>query len=301
MKKNLIIIAALLLSVLLLSACGCAHENWTSSENGEKICADCETLYCEINGHTWFAATCEEPKSCENCNLTEGDALGHNWTEATCETAKTCSVCSVKEGEAPGHIWLDATTEAPKTCEACNLTEGERIITDERFKTADTAPFVGTWEGQITVPCADLGYTGVSNPLVYNIRLTFGKAGEFTSKVGLASGLPMKNEVIRLKAEEMYAFSASLGKDKAAADAEMQALLGMSVTQYATFLVQNFTFTDPVTSQITGVYYVQEGQVHAATKWTDDMTAEYGYIEEGELLWTAIGSGYSCTLTQVAG
>lgn len=274
-KRIFAALAAFVMLSVLLCGCGCRHD--------------------------WQAANCNEPKRCKLCGETVGNRMGHHWSNATCTENKTCTRCGAIGEEAQGHKWVEATTEAPKTCRICAATEGERIITDERFHTADTKDFVGTWAGQLSVPCADLGYTGVNNPLVYNVELTFGKAGEFTSKVGLASGLPMKNEVIRLKAEEMYAFSASLGKDKAAADAEMQALLGMSVTQYATFLVQNFTFTDPVTSQITGVYYVQEGQVHAATKWTDDMTAEYGYIEEGELLWTAIGSGYSCTLTQVAG
>ena len=34
-----------------------------------------------IFGHTWRAATCEEPQTCKKCGVTEGKALGHQYGE----------------------------------------------------------------------------------------------------------------------------------------------------------------------------------------------------------------------------
>ena len=268
-------LAAFVMLAALLCGCGCKHD--------------------------WQAANCNEPKLCKLCGETVGNRMGHHWSNATCTEDKTCTRCGVIGEIAQGHKWVEATTEAPKTCRICSATEGERIITDERFHTADTKDFVGTWKGQILVPCKDLGYAGINTPMAFNVTLTFGKAGEFTSEVELASGLPMKNEVIRLQAEDLYA---AFGNDRAAADAAFKELRGVTVAEYAVYYVtqiMKYTYTDPITSNITGVYYVADGQVHAATQWTDNMSAEYGYIDEGKLLWADITSGYSCTLTKVAG
>ena len=274
-KRIFAALAAFVMLGILLCGCGCKHD--------------------------WQAANCNEPKLCKICGETVGNRMGHHWSSATCTENKTCSRCGAIGEAAQGHQWVEATTEAPKTCRICAATEGERIITDERFTTAASAPFVGTWKGQMSVSCADLGYTGINTPMVFHVTLTFGKAGEFTSKVELASGLPMKNEVVRLQAEDLYAGYANMTKDQA--DAAMKNLMGVTVTEYAAYYVQqkNYTYTDPITSEITGVYYVQEGEVHAATQWTDDMTQTYGNIEEGQLLWTDITTGRSCTLTLVAG
>ena len=273
-KRIFAVLLAIFMLAVTLSACGCRHQ--------------------------WEAANCNAPKTCKLCGETVGNRMGHHWSNATCTENKTCTRCGAIGEEALGHSWVEATTEAPKTCRICSATEGERIITDERFTTATSAPFVGTWEGQLSVPCADLGYTGINTPMVFNVTLTFGKAGEFTSKVELASGLTMKNEVIRLAAEDLYAGYANMDRD--AADAAMKALMGVTVTEYATYYVQqkNYTYKDPITSQMSGVYYVQEGQVHAAAQWTDDMTNTYGAIQEGQLQWTDITTGRSCTLTQKA-
>ena len=207
---------------------------------------------------------------------------------------------SVSQPKSSEHQFMPANYQAPKTCRICSATEGDRIITDGRFHTADTKDFAGTWTGQLLVPCKDLGYTGINTPMAFNITVTFGKAGEFTSKVELASGLPMMNEVIRLQAEDLYASYAVTNMDKAAADAAMKKLMGLTVAEYAAYCVQqkNYTYKDPITSQMSGVYYVQEGQAHVAAQWTDDMTKTYGTIQDGQLQWTDVASGRSCTLTQ---
>ena len=117
MKKIVVLLTLLLLGALLLTGCGCKHENWV-------------------------AANCETPKTCADCGETQGEALGHNWKDAACEKAKTCALCGETEGSALGHSWQEATTEAPKTCSNCGKTEGEKIITDPRFHTTACAPLV---------------------------------------------------------------------------------------------------------------------------------------------------------------
>lgn len=282
MKTRKMIAIMLVIIVLAsgLSACGCFHQ--------------------------WEDATCNAPKTCKHCQETLGDRLGHQWSNATCTQNKTCSRCGAVGEEAPGHSWAEATTEAPKTCRICGITEGDRIITDPRFTSAAATPFVGTWKGQLSVPCAELGYTGIQSPLVYNVTLTFGKAGEFTSKVELASGLPMKNEIIRLAAEDLYASYAAFGKDKAAADAAMKDLRGVTVTEYAAYYVQqkNYSYKGTVTSQMTGVYYVEGDNLYIATSWTEAMTQVTHTIEEGcecGLVWTDPSSGRTCKLSFVMG
>ena len=251
--------------------------------------------------HDWQDGDCNNPKTCKICHETLGQRLGHDWKNANCMDPQVCDRCGAVGEQALGHSWVEATTEKPKTCRICGVTEGDPIVTDSRFHTADTAPFAGTWEGQFTIPVKDFGYNGVQSSVVYNVVLTFGKAGEFSSKVSIASGLSIKNEIIRLVEEDYYAVAAASGKDKEAADAEMKTnWFGWTVKQYATFLVQNYTFQDKTSNQMTGVYYVEDGQVHAATAWDEDMSETYGSITEGSLSWTDPITGHTVALTKKA-
>ena len=98
-KKSMFVLAALVLSaVLLLAGCGCQHE--------------------------WVEADCVTAKTCSLCQKVEGEALGHSWVEASCEAPKTCSVCGETQGEALGHDWQDVTCDTPQTCKTCGSVEG---------------------------------------------------------------------------------------------------------------------------------------------------------------------------------
>ncbi|MGM9586364.1 MAG: hypothetical protein ACI3VA_02600 [Candidatus Limivicinus sp.] len=105
MKKGLTLLL-LVLSLVLISGCGCEHE--------------------------WVDATCTEPKTCSLCGNTEGKPLGHTWEEATCAEPKTCSLCGETEGEALGHKpgswreeidYVHAFKEKMRYCSVC----GERV------------------------------------------------------------------------------------------------------------------------------------------------------------------------------
>lgn len=101
-------IPALLLSVnllsmtLLLTACGCKHENWKEAD-------------------------CLSPRTCLECGITEGETGGHTWEDATCLNPKTCQVCGTTEGKTIDHIWKNVTRSEPKTCQICNETEGQSL------------------------------------------------------------------------------------------------------------------------------------------------------------------------------
>ncbi len=87
-----------ILTVTIMTGCGCNHE--------------------------WEEATCLKPKTCSLCGKQEGSVTAHEWKEANCTEAKTCEVCQATEGEPRGHNWEEATCERPKTCLVCNATEG---------------------------------------------------------------------------------------------------------------------------------------------------------------------------------
>lgn len=95
-------IAAIILTMAILSGCGCAHGSWADAD-------------------------CTQPMHCLGCGKTKGMPLGHDWQEADCEKPKTCIVCGKTSGEAKGHDWREATEKAPKTCKSCGATEGDPI------------------------------------------------------------------------------------------------------------------------------------------------------------------------------
>lgn len=126
MKKHLLIVLMLTLSMLLMTGCECKHETWNEADClNPRTCAECGIPDGEPLGHDWTEATCEEPATCKRCGETKGNARGHQWGTATCETPKTCTICGKTEGEANGHVWLDATCATPKVCAICGKLEGE--------------------------------------------------------------------------------------------------------------------------------------------------------------------------------
>ena len=126
MKKNIILIVAIISALMILCSCECSHEQCTTASCTEpSVCLKCEAVVSQALGHNWADATCVTPKTCSVCSITDGVALGHKWKDATCTDAKVCNVCSLVEGEPLGHTWQDATCTMPKTCSVCSITEGE--------------------------------------------------------------------------------------------------------------------------------------------------------------------------------
>ncbi len=264
MKKKLLAGLLALIMVLLLTSCGCDHE--------------------------WQEATCTTAKTCTVCGETEGAPLGHVWQAVTCEHPKTCTVCSLTEGEALGHDWQEATTEAPKTCANCKQTEGERIITDPRFTTASTKFLHGTWTSDVNMTGEMMGLTvGFANGIDCIYTLEFSNDGELTSKLALKDKDVFTKDYREYLIEYTYLSLEQQGVNRDAADAAMQQVYGMNVTEYvdATMksmdigammqtLFQSFNYTE--------VYYVQDGKIYTAMSWKSTLVDDSTYTFENGIL-----------------
>lgn len=59
----------------------------TKSGSLTYICSKCADTYTEelaATGHSYTAATCNEPKTCRSCKMTDGTALGHSYSNGVC-------------------------------------------------------------------------------------------------------------------------------------------------------------------------------------------------------------------------
>ena len=286
MNRKLICVIALVFCLLMLSACGCSHEEWVSSESGEKICAKCEISQCEVNGHTWFAATCEEPKTCENCKLTEGEALGHSWVEATCEEAKNCTTCKSVEGKALGHSWIDATTERPKHCETCSKSEGGRIITDPRFKTANCSALFGKWEGIVTVSGNDFqdGFSKYLKEFSCIYILDFSNDGNLTISFSPENQEVFKDAMVKYTKDSLYKEFAAAGFGKGAVDEYILETFGVSTEEYVRGELDKVGIKEIFAAlELSLTYYVQNEKLYSGLGW-NLMDEGEEFSVEGDIL-----------------
>lgn len=129
MAKKLILMLAVVLCILSLTACCFSHKwsNATCTEVPSCIACGKPQKGGMPLGHSWTDATCTTAKTCTTCASTEGKPLGHSWTDATCTTAKTCTICAYSEGSPLGHSWTAATCEKASTCTRCQATEGDAL------------------------------------------------------------------------------------------------------------------------------------------------------------------------------
>ena len=81
--KRIAILLALLISLILLTAC--------SEKTSGHV-------------HKWEPANCNRGEFCFSCGETKGKALGHSWVDATCDKAKRCTLCGTSEGNTLEHI-----------------------------------------------------------------------------------------------------------------------------------------------------------------------------------------------------
>ncbi len=268
-KKMLALTALVLVFALGLSACGCAHETWTEADClNPKTCADCGETEGEALGHSWKDADCVTPKTCTRCSATEGAAKGHDWAEATCAAPKTCRSCGLTEGAALEHTWTDATTEAPKTCTVCGATEGEKIDTDPRFTTANTIDLYGDWTCEISMPGETTGLAGFETPFELLVSLSLANDGEMNMSVALTNADAMSADLIKYMEDTLYTTLAAQDMSKEDADAYMKDTYDMTMTEYATTVVDAMDLAhlfDYMT--VTGVYYAEDGEFWIGTDW----------------------------------
>lgn len=299
--KKIAVLCLVLACLLVLSGCGCKHETWNEADClTPKTCAECGETEGEALGHAWVDADCLTPKTCSACGETEGEALGHAWVDADCVNPKTCSACGETEGEALGHTWVDATTEAPKTCETCGETEGERIITDERFTTAEAAPYFGAWKGEMVITgemLSMLGLEGLEGEIPVSMTYTFGNDGEMTILTEFVDWEGFMSIMYDYTLDLLYAEFAGMGMDKATADAAVKEYYGMTMEELVSVSLSSMKPED-MNSTTYMVYYVENGILYTANSWDEEMYEETHTLEGDTLQLFVETYGYQ-TLTRV--
>ncbi len=281
MKKKWTVIALLLAVMLVLAGC-CDHE-WAAADcENPQTCIKCEKTEGDPNGHDWKDADCLDPQTCVECGATEGSPLGHTWLDATCTEGPVCSVCGETEGDPLGHTWLDATTEAPMTCSACGETEGERIITDERFHTADCQALFGTWSGQVTLDgleflATEMEFEGVNlegQDMSFLLMADIRFENDGTCTISIAFDEEDFMRVMRtLTLEMMYVTLEAEGLSRDEADAYFQTALGMDLNAYVDLALQQMDM-DQFSYESQGVYYVEDGLIYTGGSWDGEMVNE---------------------------
>lgn len=272
-KRFLALVALIAAFALGLSACGCAHENWTEANcDTPKTCADCGETEGAPLGHSWLAADCDTAKTCENCSATEGEPRGHDWAEASCAAPKTCRSCGLTEGEALEHTWTDATTEAPMTCTVCGATEGEKIDTDPRFTTANTIDLHGNWYSEISMPGSTTGLEDFETPFELRVDITLANNGEMTLDVTLTNAEALAADLIKYMEVTLYDSLAAQDISKEDADTYMQDNYGMTVNEYSTAVVDAMDLPHLFDfMSTTCVYYAADGEFFIGTDWDSTM------------------------------
>ena len=130
-------VAAFVLALLCLCACGAQEEAATTAATVTTTVAPTETTVPPTTeaacAHEYAvvetAATCSaegaKVYTCTLCGETYTEtiaALEHTFTEATCTAPKTCSVCKATEGNAKGHTVKNPSCTEKGKCETCGAT-----------------------------------------------------------------------------------------------------------------------------------------------------------------------------------
>lgn len=266
MKKRLFLIALVLVFAMALTACDtvngflCKHEN--------------------VN-----EGNCVTDKTCADCGKVLSAGTGHYWLDATCEAPRTCTLCGKTEGEALGHAWVDATTDAPKTCEICGATEGDRVITDERFTTAATIDYQGSWVVAFNMSGEMMGLTGFDSGIDCYLYLDLRNDGTASLSIGAADVAAMEADITDYLVVALYDELAGAGLGKEDAEAAFQGAYGMSLQEYAEYAVKEMNLASLFEQmRIDMVYYVENGNLYMAEAWETDMGDPSPVRLEGENL-----------------
>lgn len=285
MKRKIALLALALCCLLVLSACGCSHEEWTEADcENPKTCVECGETEGSPLGHSWIVASCETAKTCEVCGKTEGEPLGHSWVDATCDTPKTCSTCSLTEGDPLDHQWQDATTEAPKTCAVCAATEGERIVTDPRFTTAANQHAFGLWQCTLSLTGEMMELEGFNGTFDCLLNLELNNDGTMIMGLSLADPDAFQESMVQYVVDTTYAELEASGYSKEQANEAMQTVYNMTIEEFAQTTVNSFDFNSIFEQfSMEGVYYVDGTLLYSGTDW-DNMSSEEVSFEDDVMI-----------------
>lgn len=263
-----------------------------------KTCANCGKTRGDALGHAWSEATCLAPKTCSHCGDIQGTVAPHRWADADCTTPKTCNLCGKTEGTPLSHNWVEATTELPKHCSLCRITVGDRILTDPRFTTASAQPLFGSWQTQLAITGADVGYPDLTGELVCQVSLHLGNQGDMAVTVTPLNMEQFKTTLNAYAVDVIYREFANRGLNKLAADLTVQTIYGMTVPQYADSIIADMDIDGMIAAfNRVGVYYVSDGKVYYSDSWDGKMDASSFTLTESRLTLHALAMAYGKTLT----
>ena len=236
--------------------------------------------------HEWAEATCEAPKTCENCGKTEGEELDHSWAEATCDAPKTCKECGKTMGDALGHSWAEATTEAPKTCTVCRATEGEPLA---RYQNEDSKELYGKWTSEMIYSGREMGLDDFDTVLVTVVHMEFTEDGRYSVRMEAPNWDSFRKDLIAYTIDDLLVPYEEAGLTIEDADADMMALYGITVEEFAEMLIGSLDFDALVEEcALDGVYYAEGGLIYLAENWDGEFETEDYNLEDGVLTIDAL-------------
>lgn len=274
MKRRLGLILLALFGVLTLTGCECEHD-WVAADcDTPKTCAECQETEGAALGHDWLPATCETAKTCKACGAVEGIAAGHSWVEASCMAPRYCEICELEEGEVLDHTWLNATTETPKTCSVCGMTEGDRIMTDERFKTASCSALFGDWRYEMTMSGEELELGGYIEEVPFVAVLTFTEDGRISIDLTFRDMEQFNQDLYAGTVDAIYEQFEDLDMTREEADIAFEDTYGMSVEEYCAELWAAVDWNGVFDLfELDFVYYVEDGALYIAEAWEETFSA----------------------------
>lgn len=124
MKKKLLLIAAVAVTLAVCLVLACCHKHTpgpAATCTDPQICTECGKFLVKATGHEpGKSATCTDAQVCTKCGEVLTAALGHDAVAATCSEKSYCADCGEILGPALGH---DVNGETGK-CNRC----GEQIV-----------------------------------------------------------------------------------------------------------------------------------------------------------------------------
>jgi len=166
---------------------------------------------------------------------------------------------------------VDATTEAPKTCENCGKTEGERIITDERFTTAEASALIGKWEMKLNLPASDMGLEGLVEEVPVIYTFDFGNAGELTMNLRFEDRATLVDTLAAVTAEQVFVEAEAEGISREEMDAAFVDEYGMTVAEYAISVFKGIDWNGLLDMfSLEFKYYVEGDQLYMDYSWEGD-------------------------------
>lgn len=296
--KKIFVLLLIAACVLGCTGCFCGHQWVEASCLEPQSCPLCGKVEGEALGHVWHSATCQAPKTCASCGETQGETVDHQWEEATCLAPRTCRWCELTESVALEHTWQKATTETPQTCAACGSTEGERIVTDERFTTADNQALFGNWETEFLLSGEELNVGDYVEEVAFIATVGFEEDGSLKVTVRFRDLEAFAADLVAVTEEMIYLQFEGMEIAREDADVMFADVYGMTVAEYAAGVWAEADWNAMLEIYAKHyVYYVENGKLNIGRNW-ESAFESCGYALADDRLTITESNGTVLELTR---